>query len=34
MEEERIGLVVGDSRNTIAVPDYNDEPEYSSPSEK
>lgn len=33
-EEERIGLVVGDSKNTLAVPDYNDEPEYSSPSEE
>ena len=33
-EEERIGLVKGDSKNTLAVPDYTEEPEYSSPSEE
>ena len=33
-EEERIGLVKGDSKNMLAVPDYNEEQEYSSPSEE
>ena len=33
-EEERIGLVKGDSKNMLAVPDYTEDPEYSSPSEE
>ncbi len=33
-EEERLGLVKGDSKNIIASPDFSEEPEYTEPSDE